>query len=112
MNDGESLRETAEREVYEETGIKVQAQNAIMIENIRASRYQMVKIWYLCNFIEGIAAETNESREEGIIGVNWYADEQLVAERVYPEIIKSMKIRGLLDFKFEIIDEGVRYAKF
>ena len=112
IKDGESLRDAAEREIYEETGIRVAVQTPIMIENIRAIRYQMVKIWYLCKYIEGVATETGESRKEGIIGVNWYTDEQLVSEKVYPEIIKSMKIQGLLNFKSEIIDLGVRYANF
>jgi 8-oxo-dGTP diphosphatase len=110
--DGESLREAAEREIYEETGIRAKAQKPVMIENIRATRFQMVKIWYLCSYLEGMATETDESRKEGIISVNWYTDEQLVSETVYPEIIKSMKIQGLQDFKSGIIDQGVRFARF
>jgi 8-oxo-dGTP diphosphatase len=112
IKDGESLRGAAEREIYEETGVRVKAHTPIMIENLRALRYQMVKVWYMCRYIEGVAGETNESRKEGIIGVGWYSDGQLLAETVFPEIIKSMKIAGLLNHKGGLIDPGVRYANF
>jgi 8-oxo-dGTP pyrophosphatase MutT (NUDIX family) len=112
IKDGESLREAAEREIYEETGVRVKAHTPIMIETLRTLDYQMVKVWYMCRYIEGVAGETDESRKEGIIGVGWYSDGQLLAETVFPEIIKSMKMAGLLDYKGGLIDPGVRYANF
>ncbi|MDD4653371.1 MAG: NUDIX domain-containing protein [Methanothrix sp.] len=44
IEDCESLATAAEREIAEETGVKCTARWPVMIENLRASRYQMVKV--------------------------------------------------------------------
>jgi len=112
IEDGESLASAAEREVAEETGVKCYAKWPVMIENVRASRYQMVKIWYLCDYNGGVASLTTGAEAEGIIEVGWYNDDELRNETVYPEIIKTMKIIPLSNFQSEIIDPGVSRAHF
>jgi 8-oxo-dGTP pyrophosphatase MutT (NUDIX family) len=108
----ESLAAAAEREIAEETGIKCTARWPVMIENLRASRYQMVKVWYLCDYIDGVASRTADAEEEGIIEVGWYCDSELEYETVYPEIIKTRKIAAIGNLKSEIIDPGVVRARF
>lgn len=112
IEDGESLASAAEREIAEETGIKCIAKWPVMIENLRANRYQMVKVWYLCDYIDGVASRTTDAQAEGIIEVGWYSDYELRNEIVYPEIIKTMKIASISNLKSEIIDSGVRRAHF
>lgn len=112
IEDGESLASAAEREIAEETGIKCIAKWPVMIENLRANRYQMVKVWYLCDYIDGVAFRTTDAEAEGIIEVGWYSDYELRNEVVYPEIIKTMKIAPISNLKSEIIDPGVRRARF
>ena len=112
IEDGESLASAAEREIAEETGIKCIAKWPVMIENLRANRYQMVKVWYLCDYIDGVAFRTTDAEEEGIIEVGWYSDYELRNEIVYPEIIKTMKIAPISNLKREIIDQGVRCDRF
>ena len=112
IEDGESLASAAEREIAEETGIKCIAKWPVMIENLRANRYQMVKVWYLCDYIDGVAFRTTDAEAEGIIEVGWYSDYELRNEIVYPEIIKTMKIAPISNLKSEIIDTGVRRARF
>ena len=112
IEDGESLASAAEREVAEETDVKCYAKWPMMIENIRARRYQMVKVWYLCDYISGVASRTTGAEAEGIIEVGWYNDDELRNETVYPEIIKTMKIIPLSNLQSEIIDPGVSHARF
>jgi 8-oxo-dGTP pyrophosphatase MutT (NUDIX family) len=112
IEDGESLASAAEREVSEETGVKCYAKWPVMIENIRANRYQMVKVWYLCDYSGGVASRTAGAEAEGIIEVGWYNDFELRNETVYPEIIKTMKIIPISNLKSEIIDPGVCRAHF
>lgn len=112
LNDGETLRDAVKREVFEETGIRVEPQVPVMIENARSSRFQMLKIWYRCRYIEGVITATAESQLEGILSADWYTDEQLVSETVFPEIIQRLKIDGLLNFEANIIENGVHYANF
>jgi len=112
IKDGESLASAAEREVEEETGVKCKAKTPVMIENIRATRYQMVKVWYQCEYIRGAPSLTIGAEEEGIIEVDWYTDDELCHETVFPEIIQTLEIDSLINLRGEIIDPGVRHAHF
>lgn len=112
IEDGESLATAAEREVEEETGVRCVAKSPVMIENIRATRYQMVKIWYLCDYAAGQPVKTLEAEKEGIVEVGWYSQEQLQGETVFPEIIQTTGIAALSHLPSGILDPGVRYASF
>ena len=112
IEDGESLACAAEREVEEETGVKCKAKAPVMIENIRATRYQMVKVWYLCDYLGGVPVDTVGAEEEGIIEVGWYSDDELRDETVFPEVIQTMKVASLRNLQTGTIDPGVRHAHF
>lgn len=112
LEDGESLSSAAEREVEEETGVKCEAGAAVMIENIRADRYQMVKVWYLCKYVGGAASRTAGADKEGIVEVGWYDDDGLLDETVFPEVIRAVGVSALNNLRAGIIDPGVRHARF
>lgn len=112
MEDGESLSQTAEREIAEETGVQCRAQQPILIENLRANDYQMVKLWYLCDYLSGEAACTPGAAQEGILEVRWYSDGDLEHETVYPDIIRTLKLDRLRQLRSAILDPGVRFADF
>lgn len=110
--DGESLRQAAEREVLEETGVLVRARAPVMIENIRARRYQMVKVWYLCDDLGGEVRPTPEADKEGITGAAWYSDAELASETVYPEIVRTLGIEGVRTYQGPVFDPPVRDEDF
>jgi hypothetical protein len=83
-----------------------------MIESLRASRYQMVKVWYLCDYLWGDPSNTAGAEREGIIEAGWYGDDELAGETVFPDIIKTTGIALLGDLHTGIIDPGVRFADF
>jgi ADP-ribose pyrophosphatase YjhB (NUDIX family) len=112
IQDGESLSHAAEREVKEETSVDCKTRIPIMMENIRAREYQMLKVWYLSDYISGSPVMTEEARKEGIIQVAWFRDDELSSEIVFPEIIQRMKIAGVSNLSSDIIDSSVRYADF
>lgn len=112
VTDGESLAHAAERETQEETGVLVRARAPVMIENIRARRYQMVKVWYQCDDLGGEVRRTPEADSEGITQAAWYSDEELAGETVYPEIIRTLGIEGLRTYQGPVFDPPVRVAGF
>ncbi|MFA5075494.1 MAG: NUDIX hydrolase [Candidatus Babeliales bacterium] len=78
------------REVREETGLNINVQKMLLVEDLLSNKYRMLKFWFLCDFIGGELIKTEEAEIEGIIDVNWYSREQLVHEIVYPEILKEI----------------------
>jgi len=112
MEDGESLAGTAQREVKEETGVHCKARWPVMIDNLVTSRYQMVKIWYLCDYLGGVPSLTPDAEREGIIEAGWYTDYDLSGETVFPEILQSLKIDAISKLRNGIVDSGVRTARW
>jgi len=79
-----------------------------MIENLKTSRYQMVKIWYLYDYLGGDSSLTPDAEKEGIVEVGWCTDDNLNNETVFPDIIQTIKIDGLSKLQNGIIDSGIR----
>ena len=86
----EDLYSGLKREVLEETGLLVNPGRMLLVEDLLASKYRVIKIWFLCTIVGGEITETEEARIEGIVDVNWYTRSQLENEIVYPEILKSV----------------------
>lgn len=112
IEDGETLSAAAEREIAEETGVQAKARRLILLDNIRATSFQMIKAWYLCDHIEGHPWLTPGAKEEGIVEVRWFCESELTHEVVFPEIIKSMTIRGISSYAHGVIETEVRHAAF
>jgi 8-oxo-dGTP pyrophosphatase MutT (NUDIX family) len=112
MERGESLAQAAEREVFEETGVRCRAQQPVMIDNLLEHDHQMLKLWYLCDYLSGEAHYTPGAQAEGIFSVGWYSDADLVGEIVFPEIIQTHTLAGLPALARDLLDPGVRIARF
>ena len=112
LADGESLAAAAEREVKEETGVLVRARAPVMIEVIRARRYQMCKVWYLCDDLGGEVRRTPEADKEGIMAAAWYSEADLAGETVYPDVIRKLGFEGLFSYRGPVFDPPVRQADF
>jgi hypothetical protein len=83
-----------------------------MIENIRASRFQMIKVWYLCDDLGGEIRRTPEADKEGITAAAWYSDADLAGETVYPDVIRQLGLEGLRTYQGPVFDPPVRVADF
>jgi ADP-ribose pyrophosphatase YjhB (NUDIX family) len=110
--DGESLAAAAEREVLEETGVLCHARTPVMIEVIRARRYQMCKVWYLCDDLGGQVRRTAEADKEGITAAAWYSEADLEGETVYPDVIRQLGFEGLRTYQGPVLVPEVRQADF
>jgi len=49
----EGIHQAVVREVREETGLEVNPQKVLFVEDLLSRRHRIVKIWFLCNLIGG-----------------------------------------------------------
>lgn len=112
MERGESLAQTAEREIYEETGVRCRARLPVLLENLLEKDHQMVKLWYLCDYLSGAGEFTPGAQAEGITSVGWYTDAHLADEIVFPDIIKTHTLAGLPALTRDLLISPVRLAEF
>ena len=84
LEDNENVVQAIVRETKEETGITVKPKRVVAIEDLICSRFKMIKIWMVCDFIEGEIQKTKEAKKENIIEADWFTRDQLASEVVFP----------------------------
>ena len=97
----EGICQSVIREVREETGLEVNPQKVLFVEDLLSRRCRIVKIWFLCNLIGGRLTNTKGAIEEGITDVAWYHKEELRNEVVYPPELLSYDWRAFLQHNWE-----------
>ena len=96
--DGENVKQTAIREVKEETGLDVNPYKILFVEDLISSWIRGLKIWFLSRLTGGQLERTEGAIEDGIIEARWYRREELKGEIVYPQL--------LLDTDWELFFEN------
>ncbi|HTN62465.1 MAG TPA: NUDIX hydrolase [Devosia sp.] len=82
----EELSAAAEREAFEETGLRVRAGALAYIDELVEGSGRMVKFWFLADYISGVIDVTaNPAEGESIIDAAWFSRDTLPKEHVFPE---------------------------
>ena len=81
----ENVSQAIIRETQEETGVTVAPKRVAVIEDLLTSRYKMIKVWMVCDFVAGEVHPTGAAEKEGIIEAAWFTKEQLAGEVVFPD---------------------------
>ena len=84
LEQDENLVQTIVRETMEETGVRVQPKRVVIIEDLICTRFKMIKVWMVCEVIEGNVSKTDGAKKEGIIEAAWFTKTQLAGEVVFP----------------------------
>jgi 8-oxo-dGTP diphosphatase len=84
LEDNENIIQAIIRETKEETGVTVEPKRVVAIEDLICSRFKMIKIWMVCEIVDGQVHKTREAEQEGIIEAAWFTKDQLANEVVYP----------------------------
>jgi 8-oxo-dGTP diphosphatase len=84
LEDGENVVQAIIRETKEETGIIVQPKRVIAIEDLMCSAFKMIKVWMVCEIVEGEVQKTAEAEKENILEAAWFTRDQLAREVVFP----------------------------
>lgn len=86
----ESLAEAAEREVREETGLKVVAERLIYVEEFYQPETRHCKFWFVAKLAGGtLSVEAPEAVVEYIVEAGWHTQEQVNSMQVFPEVLKT-----------------------
>lgn len=86
----EELSETAEREVFEETGITIKTSAMAYIDELIDSSGRLVKFWFLADHIGGqINVASNPAPDESIIAAGWFTRQTLPQGYVFPDVLHN-----------------------
>jgi len=84
LEENENVVQAIIRETIEETNVRVQPKRVVIIEDLICTRFKMIKVWMICEVVEGNISKTDEAEKEGIIEAAWYTKAQLSGEVVFP----------------------------
>ncbi len=86
----EGIFKGVEREVFEETNLKVKPDKIVYIEELIDENTYVCKIWVLCPIMGGTIDLCNlDADENHVQGVKFFSREEIQNLKVYPELIKT-----------------------
>lgn len=86
----EELWETAEREAFEETGLRVQARNMAYIDELVDTWGRIVKFWFVADYLSGnIDVSANPATGESISEAGWFSRDDLPKGHVFPDVLRG-----------------------
>ena len=84
----EDLAAAAERECFEETGIRARSRSLAYIDELIDGHGRMVKFWHVADYVAGeIDVTANPAEDEAIAEAGWFARDALPAGHVFPDIL-------------------------
>ena len=84
LEENENVVQAIIRETMEETNVRVQPKRVVIIEDLICTSFKMIKVWMICEVVEGNICKTDGALKEGIIEAAWYPKAQLSAEVAFP----------------------------
>lgn len=85
----EELHEAAEREAFEETGLRVAALRMAYIDELIDDSGRLVRFWFLAELVSGESdVSANPAPGEAIIEAGWFSRDGLPRGHVFPEVLR------------------------
>ena len=86
----EELTAAAQREVREETGLRVEADKLFYIEELIQPDLRICKFWFIGHLLGGqLSASAPEARAEHITEAAWLSRSELQSKTVFPPVLLS-----------------------
>lgn len=85
----EELWQTAEREAFEETGLRVRARTMAYIDELVDDWGRIVKFWFLADYVSGKSTFRPIRQKASINEAGWFSRENLPQGYVFPEILRD-----------------------
>jgi 8-oxo-dGTP pyrophosphatase MutT (NUDIX family) len=97
MDEGETIEETAKREIFEETGYSSDVKKLLSVQirpDIKEPNKSKVIFWFLANLVDGARAMDTQMEDENFEG-RWFLKEEAI------EILKWDEDKKLVELSFE-----------
>lgn len=90
VEDHEELAAAAEREAFEEAGIRAKARDLAYIDELIDDSGRMVKFWFIADYISGdLNVGANPAAEESIVDAGWFTKDTLPEGFVFPSLLRD-----------------------
>lgn len=90
VDGNEELAAAAERETFEEAGIRVRANRLVYIDELIDDSGRMIKFWFLADYLSGeINVTLNPAADEAITEAGWFSRDTLPSGHVFPALIQG-----------------------
>lgn len=90
VQDSESLARAAEREVREETGLIVRAEQVLYVEEFHNPDTRHCKFWLKASWVGGtLCVDAPEATAEFIVEAAWHTEDHVKALQVFPDILQG-----------------------
>lgn len=90
VEEDEELAAAAERETFEEAGLRVRSTRLAYIDELIDDSGRMVKFWFLAEYVSGeIDLSSNLARGEAITEAGWFSRDELPGGYVFPELLRG-----------------------
>lgn len=87
---GEDLRAAARREVFEESGLHVEPQQIVYIEDLTTPQMRECKIWFSGRLIGGcLDVSAPEALREHIVEAAWLSRSEFEGKTVFPPMLNA-----------------------
>lgn len=88
VGDGEDAMSAAAREAREEAGANVRPLRLAVVEELENPEEKGCKLWFHCEFVDGImATEAESALRESIVDVRFLSREELNGKIVFPPVV-------------------------
>jgi ADP-ribose pyrophosphatase YjhB (NUDIX family) len=109
----ESIYDCAKREVLEETGLHVELEQILYIQEFWESDYHFCKFFIKGNIEQGqLTLENKDQDESWLVDVQFFSREELKEMTVFPEILKDQFWLDLEDQNWRTKYLGLEKIKF
>jgi 8-oxo-dGTP diphosphatase len=109
----EELTAAATREVREETGLEVEADRLLYIEELFQPELRICKFWYTGNVRGGkLSVAAPEAKAEHITEAAWLSREELRAKTVFPQVLLSRYWEDRDNLQVGPVHIGLRRMEF
>ena len=86
----EGIFKGVEREIFEETNLKVKAEKIAYIEELMDGDIYTCKFWVVCSIRGGeLSTQNKEQAEDFLIEAGFYSKEEILSMNVFPKILHN-----------------------